>query len=699
MRRIVSGIAVVVVALWVSSAGAAPFPPAVHATGVPEFEEGTILIGFEPGTSAAEEKAIEAGAGAVRAEAIGDRVRVLRVPKGQELAKIAELKGHAKVRYAEPNYVLHALTTPNDPSFPKLWGLRNTGQSVNSTSGVAGADIEAEPAWTVTTGGAGVVVGVVDTGVDYNHPDLAANVWSNPGVAGCGAGTRGYNAITNSCNPMDDNNHGTHVSGTIGAVGNNSTGVVGVSWTTKIMGLKFLNSSGSGYTSDAVEAINWAINAKKAGVNLRVLNNSWGGGGFSQALLDAINGAGANGILFVAAAGNNGSSNDSTARYPCNYNASNVICVAATTQSDGLASFSNYGATNVDLGAPGTNIYSTVRGGGYAYYNGTSMATPHVSGAAALVLAKGDKSVGALRSTILAAVDPASALSGKVATGGRLNVCKAIAGCSAAAPQDNAAPAVSTVSPTENAADVPASANVSVTFSEPMNTTVTQGEAFSLVPAGGGGAVSGTFSWSGQTMTFDPSSNLAAGAQYTATVSTAAKDLAGNALASQKQWSFATASAPPPATETTAYPSSTTIESGSLRSGDTSLLAADDNAYYEVNSTTSGWTRVASLYGTFTGVDNSLTSLKASYAAKASSSCSGTASIWRFTTSSWVQLDSRSLSTSEVLVQNLVPSGTLADYVSGTSGDGDVRIRIRCTKSFSSFYLSADLVKLVSAAP
>jgi subtilisin family serine protease len=689
MRRIVSGIAVVVVALWASSAAAGPAPPAVPATGVPEFEQGTILIGFDPGTSAGEEKAIEGAVGAVLAQAIGDRMRVLRVPRGLELAKIVELKRFASVRYAEPNYVLHALTTPNDPRFPELWGLRNT---------VSGADIEAEPAWTVTTGSGGIVVGVVDSGVDYNHPDLAANIWSNQGVAGCGAGTRGYNAITNSCNPMDDNSHGTHVAGTIGAVGNNSTGVVGVSWTTKIMGLKFLNSQGSGYTSDAVETINWAINVKKAGVNLRVLNNSWGGGGFSQALLDAINAAGANGILFVAAAGNNGSSNDTSARYPCNYNASNIICVAATTQSDGLASFSNYGASNVDLGAPGTNILSTVRNGGYASYNGTSMATPHVSGAAALVLGSGDRSVGALRSTILAAVDPVSALSGKVATGGRLNVCKAIAGCSAAAPQDNAAPAVSTVSPAESATGVPASANVSVTFSEPMDQAATQG-AFSLVPAGGGGAVSGSFSWSGQTLTFDPSSNLAAGTQYTATVSTAAKDLAGNALASQKQWSFTTASGPPPATETTAYPSSTTIESGSLRSGDASRLAADDNSYYEVNSTTSGWTRVASLYGTFTGVSNSLTSLKASYAAKASSSCSGTASIWRFTTSSWVQFDSRSLSTSEVLLQNLVPSGTLADYVSGTSGNGDVRIRIRCTKSFSSFYLSADLLKLVSAAP
>src|SRR5439155_23734652 len=170
------------------------------------------------------------------------------------------------------------------------------------------------------TWSSGVVVGVVDTGVDYNHPDLAANVWTNPGsINGCPAGTHGYNVLNATCDPMDDNHHGTHVSGTIGAVGNNGIGVIGVSPTVRIIGLKFLNSSGSGSTSGAVTAIDWAVKAKQAGVNVRVLSNSWGGGAFSQALLDEINKAGANDILFVAAAGNYGANNDTTPIYPCSY--------------------------------------------------------------------------------------------------------------------------------------------------------------------------------------------------------------------------------------------------------------------------------------------------------------------------------------------------------------------------------------------
>jgi subtilisin family serine protease len=233
---------------------------------------------------------------------------------------------------------------------------------------------------------------------------------------------------------MDDNRHGTHVSGTIGAVGNNGIGVIGVSPTIRMMGLKFLSAGGSGSTSGAVTAIDWAVKAKMAGVNVRVLSNSWGGGGFSQALLDEINKAGANDILFVAAAGNYGTSNDTTPVYPCNYHTTNEICVAATDSHDSLASFSDYGATSVDLAAPGVNILSTVPGAGYDYLSGTSMATPHVSGAAALALSTGYQSVSTLKATILAAVDPIGSLAGRVATGGRLDVCKAIPACSGVAP-------------------------------------------------------------------------------------------------------------------------------------------------------------------------------------------------------------------------------------------------------------------------
>jgi subtilisin family serine protease len=276
------------------------------------------------------------------------------------------------------------------------------------------------------------VVGVIDTGVDYNHPDLDDNIWSNPGGVGspsCGVGTHGYDAYDNDCTPMDQNDHGTHVSGTIGAEGNNGAGVVGVNWDVSIMGLRFLSPAGSGSTADAIDSINWAIDAKNDGVNLRVLNNSWGGGGFSSALQTAITNATNAGILFVAAAGNSGSNNDNTPFYPCNY--ANTVCVAATTSTDGRASFSNYGATTVDLGAPGVGIDSTVIGGGYDNtFSGTSMATPHVAGAAALILSQQPNlTVSQLRSALLAAVDQVSSLAGKTVTGGRLNVCKAIIGC------------------------------------------------------------------------------------------------------------------------------------------------------------------------------------------------------------------------------------------------------------------------------
>jgi subtilisin family serine protease len=246
---------------------------------------------------------------------------------------------------------------------------------------------------------------------------------------------------------MDDNNHGTHVSGTIGAVGNNGTGVVGVNWNTRIMGLKFLDKNGSGYISNAIDAIDWAVRARQSGVNLRVLNNSWGGGGYSQALKDVIDKAGANDILFVAAAGNNSSNNDASPSYPASYGTANEISVAATTSSDGLASFSNWGATSVDLGAPGVSILSTVRGNGYAFYNGTSMATPHVTGAAALILAACSQTVNGLKSTILNNVDPLGTLAGRVKTGGRLNVYNAIRTCSAPDFSLSVAPSSVTASP------------------------------------------------------------------------------------------------------------------------------------------------------------------------------------------------------------------------------------------------------------
>src|ERR1700682_5932829 len=248
------------------------------ATSVP----GEGLVKIQAGTSGEAIAAIEQAADIDQGEQIS-RVKsgtILRL-HSQSLctgALTSALLSDPNVVYVEPNYIWHASDTPNDTSYSQLWGLKNIGQFISSSPGTAGADISAEAAWRVTTGSAALVVGVVDTGVDYTHPDLAANIWSNPGGKGnvaCAAGTHGYNAITKTCDPSDDHYHGTHVSGTIGAVGNNALGVVGVNWVVSIMGLKFLDSQGGGTTAAAIAAIDFAVQAKIDGVNVRILSNSW----------------------------------------------------------------------------------------------------------------------------------------------------------------------------------------------------------------------------------------------------------------------------------------------------------------------------------------------------------------------------------------------------------------------------------------
>lgn len=364
----------------------------------------------------------------------GGRLALIEL-EGKSGAKeaMALLAKHPAIEFVEPNWIVHTTQIPNDPDFGLLWGLHNTGQS----GGVAGADISAAAAWDLTTGSHDIVVGVVDTGVDYTHPDLAANMWVNPGeIAGNnvdddGNGfvddVHGMNAITGSGDPMDDNAHGTHVSGTIGGAGNDGVGVAGVNWNVSIMGLKFLSGSGSGTTADAIEAINYAVAMKNAGVNIRVLNNSWGGGGFSQALEDAITAAYAADILFVAAAGNSSSNNDQFPHYPSSYEVPNVLAVAATTRTDSLSSFSSFGLTSVDLGAPGSDIYSTTPGNGYASFSGTSMATPHVAGAAALVLSINEGlTTEELKQILMDTGDPIPALDGITVSGKRLNVENAL---------------------------------------------------------------------------------------------------------------------------------------------------------------------------------------------------------------------------------------------------------------------------------
>ena len=333
-------------------------------------------------------------------------------------------------------------TIPNDPSFTRLYGINNVGQ----TGGTTDADIDAPEAWNVSTGSSSIIVGVIDTGIDYTHPDLAANVWTNPGeVAGNGVDddrngfvddVHGYDFANDDGDPMDDNYHGTHVAGTIGGVGNNGTGVAGVSWNVSLMALKFLDASGSGYLSDAIRAVNYATMMRTIyGVNVRVTNNSWGGGGYEAGLLDAINAGGDAGILFVAAAGNSGTNSDASPSYPAAYDSPAIVSVAATDNKDALASFSNYGATSVDLAAPGVSIYSTVPGNQYGTLSGTSMAAPHVAGVAALALAVDPSlSVAQLKSRLIDNVDPVASLVGKTASGGRLNAANVVSSVAAYGP-------------------------------------------------------------------------------------------------------------------------------------------------------------------------------------------------------------------------------------------------------------------------
>jgi subtilisin family serine protease len=326
------------------------------------------------------------------------------------------------VIYAQPNYEVHALATiPNDSLFNELWGMNNLSDN----------DIDAPEAWDITTGNEDIVVAVIDTGVDYTHPDLAANMWVNqaeknglPGVDDDENGyvddIYGYDFVNNDGDPRDDHYHGTHCAGTIGAIGNNGQGVAGVCWHVKIMALKFLNAAGSGSTEDAIQAVQYSVL-----MGAKLSSNSWGGGGYSQALKDAIDAAGAAGMLFVAAAGNDGSNNDSYPTYPCSYTCESIISVMATDSSDDKSSFSNYGLTSVDIGAPGSSIMSCKPGNAYQYLSGTSMATPHVAGACALVWSMNSAlSNMEVKNILLQTAD--KKLVGQCVSGGRLNIYNAI---------------------------------------------------------------------------------------------------------------------------------------------------------------------------------------------------------------------------------------------------------------------------------
>ncbi len=381
----------------------------------------------------------------------GTGARLLHSNSRSAAALVAELSQRADVLYAEPDYLAFGGGTPNDSFYAgQQWSLHNTGQTILGQAGTPGADISAPQAWDISTGDANQVVADLDSGIDYNHPDLSGNTWSAPtafsvtisGVTiNCPAGSHGVNTITNTCDPLDDHNHGSITAGIMGATGNNGQGAAGINWQTKLLAIKWLNSNNGGFLSDAIDALEVAVQLKQAGVaNIKVMNNSWWVTANSLALLDEMRRVEANGMFFVGIAGN-GTANDGftngghdndngiTPTYPSNFNLTGMISVAATDNRDALAFFSNWGKQTVHLAAPGNNIFSTARNNSYGFFSGTSHASPHVAGSAALLLSRCNLTTAGLKGVLITNVDPIAALTGKTTSGGRLNVARALTTC------------------------------------------------------------------------------------------------------------------------------------------------------------------------------------------------------------------------------------------------------------------------------
>ncbi|WAC09250.1 S8 family peptidase [Dyadobacter pollutisoli] len=412
-----------------------------------EYVEGELLVQFSEGASeAVKQKALDKVKGQSIEKILTKAMERAGKKQGVQLIKIskkvseaiADLKASEGVDFAEPNFVYYHTATTVDPYFTNgsLWGMYGAGTSPANQYGS-----NAAAAWSAgKTGSASVYIGIIDEGIQLSHPDLTGQIWVNPleatdGVDNDGNGLKddinGWDFANNDASIYDGgskgtlDDHGTHVSGTIGGK-SNTQGVVGVNWSVTLISAKFLGRRG-GTTANAIKAVDYLTNLKIRGLNVVASNNSWGGGGYSQALFDAISRANNAGIMFIAAAGNAGTNNDITASYPANYNLPNVISVAAIDKNGALASFSQYGATTVDIGAPGVAINSTTAFNTYSSYNGTSMATPHVTGAVALYASTHPgASVAQIRNAILASAVPTASLAGKTVTGGRLNVNAAL---------------------------------------------------------------------------------------------------------------------------------------------------------------------------------------------------------------------------------------------------------------------------------
>jgi len=425
--------------------GSPPLPPAAKP-GL-DYVEGEILVKFASEATLASKRWALIASSAVAGEPIATAAMRTSRYSGLILAKvnlpvpvaIDRLRQMGGVEFAEPNWIYRHTASSNDPYYTNgsLWGMYGDATSPANQYGS-----QAGEAWAANhTGSSSIVVGIIDEGVMHTHEDLAANIWTNPydpvdGIDNDGNGykddVRGwdFDGNNNSTNDGSIDDHGTHVAGTIGAVGGNGKGVAGVCWNVRMISAKFLGRRG-GTTANAIKAFDYLTDLKnRHGIDIVASNNSWGGGGFSQALMDAITRHHNAGILAIVAAGNGGSdgvgdNNDTTPSYPASYSNANIIAVASITSTGAKSGFSNYGATSVDLGAPGSGIVSTLptnkNASTYGSYSGTSMATPHVTGAVALYAAThADRSL-SLRSAILSSTIPTASLSGRCVTGGRLN--------------------------------------------------------------------------------------------------------------------------------------------------------------------------------------------------------------------------------------------------------------------------------------